>query len=129
MARTAHHIPRSRRRPAAEKTPGAPWRSLVLYDLRHASARRAGTGADREHPHPRTIRRLVVFRRWPRFNQDSGVARWSAQEERRARRRLRAQVGRVLSAVNAPDGTVTPDAADTVDIPPARHRHSSLWFA
>ncbi|MFI9115897.1 hypothetical protein [Streptomyces venezuelae] len=38
MARTAHHIPAARRRPAAEQPPGAPWRSLVLRDLRYSAA-------------------------------------------------------------------------------------------
>ncbi|MFE5944872.1 hypothetical protein [Streptomyces sp. NPDC056480] len=129
MARTAHHIPGSRRRPNDESAPGAPWRALTLYDLRYGAARRAATGGGRERPHPRAIRRTVTFRRWPRFNRDAGVARAAAQEERRARQRLRLQAGRVLSVVNAPDGTIDPDAADSVDIPPARHRHSALWLA
>ncbi|WP_055602132.1 hypothetical protein [Streptomyces aureus] len=102
---------------------------LTLYDLRHGGACRAATCSGRERPHPRAIRRTVVFHRWPRFNRDAGVARAAAHEERRARQRLRLRVGRVLSVVNAPDGTIDLDAADTVDIPPARHRHSELWFA
>ncbi|MEK9517861.1 hypothetical protein ACIOMM_07590 [Streptomyces sp. NPDC087908] len=129
MARTAHHIPGSRRWPTDEQRPGAPWRSLVLYDLRHDRARRADDGDDRERPRPRAVRRAVAFRSWPRFNRDAGVARTSAREERRARQRLRAGTGRLLHLVNNPGGTVDPDAADLLDIPPAHHRHASLWLA
>ncbi|MEU9295259.1 hypothetical protein [Streptomyces sp. NPDC048266] len=35
----------------------------------------------------------------------------------------------LLRLVNAPGGAVDVDAADLVDIPPARHRRGGLWFA
>ncbi|WP_259370089.1 hypothetical protein [Streptomyces lincolnensis] len=66
---------------------------------------------------------------FPRHRRDGSVAEWSALEERRARQRLRAQVGTLLRLVNATTGELALDAADTVDIPPARHRRSSLWLA
>lgn len=64
-----------------------------------------------------------------RHQRDGSVAEWSALEERRARQRLRAQVGTLLRLVNATTGELALDAADTVDIPPARHRRGSLWLA
>ncbi|MFD9422722.1 MULTISPECIES: hypothetical protein [unclassified Streptomyces] len=58
------------------------------------------------------------------------MARWSAQEERRARQRLRTQVGRLRGLMNADvGGGISVEAAEGVEIPPANHRHSSLWLA
>ncbi|MFJ8013858.1 hypothetical protein [Streptomyces sp. NPDC096339] len=53
----------------------------------------------------------------------------STTEERRARQRLRAQVGLLLRLVNSPGEGLAVEAADGVDVPPARHRRSSLWHA
>lgn len=64
-----------------------------------------------------------------RYRRDASVARWSAVEERRARQRLRTQVGILLRLVNTTADELVLDAADTVDIPPARHRRGSLWLA
>ncbi|MFD9934357.1 hypothetical protein ACFWZ6_14635 [Streptomyces massasporeus] len=64
-----------------------------------------------------------------RYQRDASVAQWSAVEERRARQRLRIQVGTLLGLVNTTAGELALDAADTVDIPPARHRRGSLWLA
>ncbi|WP_328946254.1 hypothetical protein OG259_37165 [Streptomyces sp. NBC_00250] len=129
MARTAHHIPGSRRWPANETAPGGPWRSLVLRDLRYSAACLSEATHGGSRPRPRAIRRSVAVYRWPRFNRDADVARWSAQQERGARMRLRTQAGLLLRLVNTPDGVLTLSAAETVDVPPARHRHGSLWFA
>ncbi|MCX4676958.1 hypothetical protein OG413_16885 [Streptomyces sp. NBC_01433] len=55
---------------------------------------------------------------FPRHNRDGGVARWSAQEERRARQRLRTQVGRLLGLMNADvGGGISVEAAEVVEIP------------
>ncbi|MFE9927921.1 hypothetical protein [Streptomyces sp. NPDC005533] len=75
------------------------------------------------------MRRTVAVYAFPRHQQDRSVARWSAQEERRARQRLRAQVGTLLRLVRSTSDELALDAADMVDIPPARHRRSSLWLA
>lgn len=58
-----------------------------------------------------------------------GVAQWAATEERRTRQRLRTQVATLLRLVNTTAGELAFDAADTVDIPPARHRRGALWHA
>lgn len=60
------------------------------------------------------------------------MAEWSATEERRARQRLRAQVGALLRLVNSTGDELALDAVDMVDmvdIVPARHRRGSLWLA
>ncbi|MEU2156102.1 hypothetical protein ABZ532_13995 [Streptomyces sp. NPDC019396] len=75
------------------------------------------------------IRRTVNVRSWPRFQRDRSVAEWSAAEERRERQRLRTQVETALKLVNSTADDLTPDAAETVDIPPARHRRNALWLA
>ncbi|MFD7611578.1 hypothetical protein [Streptomyces sp. NPDC059828] len=75
------------------------------------------------------IRRRVNVHSWPRFRRDRSVAEWSAAEERRSRQRLRTQVETVLKLVNSTADELTPDAAEIVDIPPARHRRNSLWLA
>ncbi|MCX4986359.1 hypothetical protein [Streptomyces sp. NBC_00572] len=71
----------------------------------------------------------MALYRWPRFNRDTGVADRSAQEERRARQYLRNGIGALLRTLNTPEGVLDAEAADAVDIAPARHRHSSLWLA
>ncbi|MFB9435066.1 hypothetical protein [Streptomyces showdoensis] len=53
----------------------------------------------------------------------------AAVEERRARQRLRARLGVVIRLVDSPAGRLAPEAADTVDVPPARHRRAALWLA
>lgn len=76
------------------------------------------------------IRRTVNVYSFARHQHDRSVAQWSAVEERRARQRLRAQVGTILKLVNsATRHELALDAADMVDIPPAHHRRSSLWLA
>jgi hypothetical protein len=66
---------------------------------------------------------------FPRHNRDRGLSRWSALEERRARQRLRTQAGILRRLVNTPTGELALEAAEAVDVPPANHRHSSVWFA
>ncbi|OKJ64759.1 hypothetical protein AMK27_02405 [Streptomyces sp. CB02009] len=129
MARTAHHIPRSRRRLADEDPWRDPYLSLVLYDLRRDAACLTEAAREGARPRPRAIRRTVALYDWPRFQQDRTVAHWAAMEERRARTRLRIRTGLLLRLVNLPGGTLDPGAADTVDVPPARHRRCGLWFA
>ncbi|MER5829973.1 hypothetical protein ABT116_03930 [Streptomyces sp. NPDC002130] len=64
-----------------------------------------------------------------RRRRDRSIAEWSALEERRARQRLRTQVGTLMGLVHAGVDEVALEAADSVDIPPTRHRRSSLWHA
>ncbi|MFD3994491.1 hypothetical protein [Streptomyces sp. NPDC058548] len=129
MARTAHHIPRSRRPFPFDRMWGDPYLSLVLYDLRRDAACLTEAAREGARPRPRAIRRTVAFYDRPRFEQDRTVGRWAAKEERRDRMRLRTRTGLLLRLVNSPGGTLAPDAADAVDVPPARHRRSGLWFA
>ncbi|POX60499.1 hypothetical protein C3492_27235 [Streptomyces sp. Ru62] len=79
------------------------------------------TDAAREsrRPQPRPVRRAVDVHSFARHQRDRSVAQWSAVEERRARQRLRAQVGTLLRLVNGTADELAPDAADMVDIPPA----------
>jgi hypothetical protein len=64
-----------------------------------------------------------------RHQRDRSVAEWSAAQERRARQRLRTQVEALLKLVNSAEGQLALDAAESADIPPTRHRRSSLWLA
>ncbi|MFF5369869.1 hypothetical protein [Streptomyces sp. NPDC013187] len=64
-----------------------------------------------------------------RRRRDRFIAEWSALEERRARQRLRAQVGTLMGLVHDCVDELALDAVDSVDIPPARHRRSALWHA
>ncbi|MEU4465963.1 hypothetical protein AB0G20_19965 [Streptomyces sp. NPDC024017] len=75
------------------------------------------------------VRRTVDVYSFARHQWDPSVAQWAATEERRARQRLRTQVGTLLRLVNTTAGELALDAADTVDIPPARHRRDALWHA
>ncbi|MFF3837754.1 hypothetical protein [Streptomyces sp. NPDC001930] len=129
MARTAHHIPRSRRPFPVDRGWGDPYLSLVLYDLRRDAACLTEAAREGTRPRPRAIRRAVAQYDWPRFGQDRTVARWAAKEERRDRMRLRTRTGLLLRLVNSPGGTLDLGAADAVDVPPARHRRSGLWVA
>ncbi|WP_328776577.1 hypothetical protein OHU17_24455 [Streptomyces goshikiensis] len=129
MSRTAHHI-RSRRAPApdaalrdehvnAEHVHTVLVHTVLVRDLRFsarclAEAARAGRRA-----RPQALRRHVTVRRLPRYLRDSSVAVMAAQEERRARQRLRADVRSVLLLGHAEDA----------DVLPARHRHGVLWLA
>ncbi|KKZ71249.1 hypothetical protein VO63_24420 [Streptomyces showdoensis] len=92
---------------------------MVLHDLR---ARRGAAA-------PTPVRRSVAVYSFPRHNRDRTVARMAAVEERRARQRLRARLGVVIRLVDSPAGRLAPEAADTVDVPPARHRRAALWLA
>ncbi|MFD0373596.1 hypothetical protein [Streptomyces sp. NPDC127114] len=113
MSRTAHHRPPAHCRAAGFPRDGAPWRAVVLYDLRY----------DR-HGVPRRIRREVTVYSWARHHRDGSVRRWAVTEERRARQRLRTALGAARRLAN----TARQDA-DSVDIPPARHRRAALWWA
>ncbi|MFG3722938.1 hypothetical protein ACGF8D_34670 [Streptomyces massasporeus] len=129
MTRTAHHTRPPHGRRAHDNSPGTPWCSVVLHDLRYSA--RGITDATREsrRPRPHKVRRAVDVYSFARYRRDASVARWSAVEERRARQRLRSDVGTLLGLVNTTAGELALDAADTVDIPPARHRRGSLWLA
>ncbi|MCK8677837.1 hypothetical protein [Streptomyces lichenis] len=129
MARTAHHLPLSLNRLTPDRPPGgSPLRSVVVHDLRYSARELADAVRESRRPRPRAIRRQVDFRSFPRHTHDPSVARWSAQEERRARQRLRSRLGASLRLVNSPTGLAR-HAAETVDIPPTRHRRGSLWLA
>ncbi|MFC8264950.1 hypothetical protein ACFUIZ_04365 [Streptomyces cinereoruber] len=129
MARTAHHPSLARRRLSPDHLTGEPFHAVVLYDLRYGAGDLAEAVRASRRPHPRPIRRAVAVYSLPRHHWDKTVAHWAAEQERRARQRLRERVGRVLRLVNTPDGVLDLAAAESVDVPPARHRHSGVWFA
>ncbi|MFJ7127421.1 hypothetical protein [Streptomyces sp. NPDC098101] len=129
MARTAHHPSLARRRSSVDWLPGEPFHSVVLYDLRYGAGEFAEAVREARRPRPRLVRRAVAVYSLPRHRWDKTVAHWAAEQERRARQLLRRRVGTVLGLVNTPGGALDPDAADAVDVPPARHRHSGVWVA
>ncbi|MDJ0383890.1 hypothetical protein [Streptomyces sp. G-G2] len=114
MSRTAHHRARSLGTWPLTAT-------ATVDDLRFsarlcAEARRAG-----HRVRPEAVRRRAVVRRLPRLLRDPSVGRWAAQEERRARARLR-------TAVRAAVRDAGPGAPDP-DVLPARHRRGALQLA
>lgn len=138
MARTAHHLPLPRTRGTTGTTGTGstaegrrPWRSVRLYDLRYSA--RALTEAARasRRPVPGAVRRSVDVYAWARADtRDREVSTWAARDERRDRQRLRARVSALRGLVDAPGGgALALDAADAVDVPPARHRRCALWLA
>ncbi|GHA63783.1 hypothetical protein ACIQRS_09030 [Streptomyces termitum] len=137
MSRTAHHLTRAAwDTEATDGTPpGSPWHALTLYDLRYASRTEGPVGApaatDRVRPTHRVhrVRRHVAVHWLPRHQHDPAVGRWAARLERRARQDLRARLGAVRRLARTPGGPLDLDAADTVDVPPARHRHGARWLA
>ncbi|MGW5424852.1 hypothetical protein [Streptomyces sp. NPDC003943] len=108
--------------------PGRPWRAVVIRDLRYDARGLTVAAREGRRPVPRAVRRVVEVYSFPRHQQDPSVARWAAAEERRARQRLRARLGAVVRLVNSVGGLAV-EAADVVDVPPARHRRGALWLA
>lgn len=130
MSRTALHLRRAYSDGAAHPAlPNRRWTAVVLYDLRYSARVRADARRAATRPRPRAVRRAVAVYSFPRFSRDPFVAEWATVEERRARQRLRAEARAALRTVNTSGGTLDLDAADAVDIPPARHRHSARWLA
>ncbi|WP_240449822.1 hypothetical protein [Streptomyces sp. S1] len=129
MARTAHHPSLARRRSSPDRLKGEPFHAVVLHDLRYGAGELAAAVREGRRARPRPVRRAVAVHSLPRHQWDKTVAHWAAEQERRTRQLLRKRVGTVLGLVNAPGGVLDPDAADAVDIPPARHRHSGVRVA
>ncbi|MFE9489318.1 hypothetical protein ACFYNF_23230 [Streptomyces sp. NPDC006641] len=129
MTRTAHHLRPSRTRKSYDDGPGAPWHSVILNDLRYSARSLTEAAADARRPWPQRIHRRVDVRRFPRHNRDRGISRAATLTERRARQRLRARTTLLRHLVNTPAGELSLEAADTIDIPPANHRHGELWLA
>ncbi|MER6346050.1 hypothetical protein ACWC10_22765 [Streptomyces sp. NPDC001595] len=102
---------------------------MVLHDLRYSARVLADAAREARRPRPRRIRREVNVRTFARRQRDPSVAEWSALEERRARQRLRSRLGTLLKLVASTADGLALDAVDRVDVPPARHRRSSLWLA
>ncbi|MFC8824335.1 hypothetical protein ACFT9I_03140 [Streptomyces sp. NPDC057137] len=129
MARTAHHLPLSRAGSAGEYD-HRPWRSVRLYGLRYSARALADAARASRRPVPEAVRRRVDVRSWARADtHDRSVSIQAALDERRDRQRLRAQLTALRGLVDAPGGVVALDAADAVDVTPARHRRCALWLA
>ncbi|WP_254711555.1 hypothetical protein [Streptomyces sp. TRM64462] len=122
MARTAHHRPRARHTYDTHLT-------TVLHDLRFSAAALADAARDGRRARPQGVRRRVTVRHRARAMRDPSVARWAAEQERSARQRLRGQLRPLRALVDQPAGPLDLDAADAVDVLPARHRRLALWLA
>ncbi|WP_330330248.1 hypothetical protein OHS33_11235 [Streptomyces sp. NBC_00536] len=118
MSRTAHH---TRRRSTARRN--SPPLTLTIHDLRFSARLRAEADRAGRRVRPQAVRRRAVVRRLPRVLGDPSVARWAAQEERRARARLRTAVRAAVRTAGTGDGGLDPD------VRPARHRRAALWLA
>ncbi|MFE6667794.1 hypothetical protein ACFVFH_30085 [Streptomyces sp. NPDC057697] len=129
MARTAHHLPPSQTRKSHDDSPGAPWHSAILNDLRYSTRSLTEAATDARRPWPQPIRRRTDVHHFARHNRDGGISRAATLAERQARQRLRARTTLLRSLVNTPAGALSLEAADTIDIPPANHRHGELWLA
>ncbi len=121
MARTAHHRARAHRRYDTALT-------TLHRDLRYSAAVLAAAGRGGRRPLPRPVRRSVTVRTWART---SGPVRRPLEHAAGApaRQELRARVRLLRASVNRPAGALDRDAADDVDVPPARHRRDALWKA
>jgi hypothetical protein len=72
---------------------------------------------------------VVAVRTYARADtRDRSVARWSAVRERRARQQLRLRLVTARALADGRTGPLTAGAADTVDVPPVRHRHHAIWL-
>ncbi|GGT14976.1 alpha/beta hydrolase family protein [Streptomyces purpureus] len=100
----------------------------LLAELRADGASAARTEAEiaKSDTTRRLLGRHATFS-WARYIREPCLARWSAVEERRARQRLRARLGLLRGLLHARGEDAA--LADTVDVPPARHRRDSLWKA
>ncbi|MEV7716597.1 hypothetical protein [Streptomyces sp. NPDC088184] len=75
MTRTAHYLRPSRTRKSYDDGPGAPWRSVILIDLRYSARSLTEAAAEARRPWPQRIRRRVSVHRFPRHNRDRGITR------------------------------------------------------
>lgn len=130
VARTAHHLPLSRAGSAGEYH-HRPWRSVRLYGLRYSARALADAARASRRPVPEAVRRRVDVRSWARADtRDRSVSVRAALDQRRDRQRLRARLTALRALVDAPGGGVAAlDAADAVDVTPARHRRCAVRLA
>lgn len=133
VSRTVHHIPNTHAHDSTRGTvsPGAPWRTVVLVDLRYSAACLAQAGREGCRPRPRRRRHSVRVYSYARYAVRSrSVSREAAQDERRARQALRTGLGalhRQLAVLGC--GEEVARAAVDLDVVPARHRHNAVWQA
>ncbi|MFE0457931.1 hypothetical protein ACFW1A_01560 [Kitasatospora sp. NPDC058965] len=104
---------------------------MDLVDLRYSTWSLAEAAQERRRPQPRAVRRRVnVYSCARSVVRDRSVSRLAGREERRARQRLRTELGVVQRQLNArTDGRSSLARTDFPGIVPARHRHSALWLA
>ncbi|GIH24461.1 hypothetical protein Aph01nite_27710 [Acrocarpospora phusangensis] len=129
MSRTAHHASRSRS--SVGYVPGGPWRSVMLADLRYSAACLTEASRAGHRPTPELVRRKTVVYSWARADpHDRSVSRWANIEESQTRQRLRRLISAIRQTVNATAGGASAiEAADDLDVPPARHRRGAVWLA
>ncbi|MCG5219336.1 hypothetical protein [Streptosporangium sp. KLBMP 9127] len=130
MSRTAHHIFLSRFRFDTGGRSGNPWRSVKIVDLRYSAAclREAQRAGDRPRPIP--VHRKVDVYSWARADpRDRSVSQWARHQERQARQRLRLTLEAIRRSVGATiDGRLAVEAADDLEVHPARHRRDAIWL-
>lgn len=130
MSRTAHHpIPRRLEEAGGSAFSGAPWRSVRCFDLRYNARVLAEAAREGRRPRPRRIVRRVDVYAWGRHLAcDGEIGAAAALAEGRERMRLRVGVVRVRAVVHgSAAGGFDVTAAESVDIPPARHRRNGLY--
>ncbi|MFJ7203203.1 hypothetical protein ACIQWR_06685 [Streptomyces sp. NPDC098789] len=118
MARTAHHR-RSLGAALCQDGPAPLTFTVTLYDLRFSARLRAEAERAGRRVRPAHGRHRSATRRLPRLLRDPSVARWAAQDERRARARLRTALRAAVRTAGAGDP----------DVQPARHRRGALRLA
>lgn len=129
MSRTAHHpIPRRLEEASESAFSEGPWRSVRCFDLRYSARVLAEAAREGRRPRPRRIVRRVDVYAWGRYLASDGeIGAAAALAEGRERMRLRAGVVLVRAVVNSSAaGGLDVTAAESVDIPPARHRRDGL---
>ncbi|MFE3071934.1 hypothetical protein [Streptomyces sp. NPDC059247] len=129
MSRTAHHFPPARARAAGDRPTGRPWLAVVLHGLRYDASGSREAVREGRRQRPRAVRRAVEVHAFPRYQRDRTVTREAGVEERRARQRLRHRTGVLRRLVDGPGARLDLDAAETADVPEARHRRGALWCA
>ncbi|OPC79463.1 hypothetical protein B4N89_32950 [Embleya scabrispora] len=108
--------------------PGRPWRSVRRFDLRYSARILAEADRGGRRPRPQRIVRRVDVYAWGRYNAShGGIGVAASLAERRERARLRAGVVLMRALVNA--GGLDVAAAESVDVPAARHRRNELYQA
>ncbi|NUW46952.1 hypothetical protein [Nonomuraea rhodomycinica] len=102
---------------------------MTVVDLRYSAACLREARRDGRRPRPAAVRRRVDVRSRARAGSRDRWVSWAAGvEEGRARARLRLTLEAIRRTVNATTGgRPAVEAADALDVAPARHRRGAVW--